>query len=262
MPSPRPYLTQRSQSRQGTKPFVPFVPLCEKKTPTAAFTVIELLLVIGVLSVMLAIIMPGTKALRDASNRRRAAAEATALAQAAIRYKTEYGFWPGELQPNNDGTCKLNSKVADKNNFLHLIISGPSTFTDDIEFTGNITPNVLRLRTTDSPSNEIYRAFSTVGDAASGQSHPGNPLNPRAIRFLDLQDEGVFDRVGYPDPWGQPYRLVMGLNPHSTFTFKVKNQAGAELYSFPISNTTCFAFSPGPPNLTSTNNIYSAGVQP
>lgn len=232
------------------------------RTSSTGFTVLELIVVIGVLSVLLAIIMPGNKALREASNRRRAAAEATSLAQAAIRYKTEYGFWPGEVVPHDsDPTAvKLNPKVENKSAFIDLIVSGPSTFTDDIEFESGATPNVLRLRTSDTPSNEVYQAFSTVGDADSGAFHPINPLNPKAIRFVDLQSEGDFDRVTYPDPWGQPYRIVMGLNPRSVFTFKVKNSAGAEIFRFPISNTTCFAFSPGPQSRDSTNYIFSAGV--
>jgi type II secretory pathway pseudopilin PulG len=67
--------------------------------PRVGFTVLELLIVIGVLTVLLAIMLPTIKTVRSASLRNRAQAEATALAQAAVHYKTEYGFWPGQLMP-------------------------------------------------------------------------------------------------------------------------------------------------------------------
>jgi type II secretory pathway pseudopilin PulG len=262
MTPPRPYLTQRRQSRKGTKPFVPFVPLCEKKTRTAAFTVIELILVIGVLAVMLAIIMPGTKALRDASNRRRAAAEATALAQAAVRYKTEYGFWPGELQPNNDaqGTCRL---VVDNGKMTPLIAYGNQNFLANLTAHDgggdDITADILKLSDDDSNGHRIYQAFSTVGHATS-PPHPMNPLNPRGIRFLDLQNEGNHLRVDYRDPWGQSYTLFTGLNPRGRFTYRV--EGGGMTFYQTVSNQTAFAFSLGSPDHRNTNLIYSAGVDP
>jgi len=220
-----------------------------------AFTVLELVMVIGVLSVLLAIILPTITTVRASALRRQAAAEATALVQAAIRYKTEYGFWPGQLERKGDLEVRPNSKIDNQDAILHLIVCGPEEFTDDIEV--EITnPNILRIN-----DNAVYQAFCTVGPA-SGSDYPLNPLNPKGIPFLPLTNENDFERVDYPDPWGHPYRLVMGLNPRSVFTVKIKRDSTV-IYEKPISNTVAFAFSIGPTAADrGVNYIYSAGVSP
>lgn len=62
---------------------------------TTGFTVLELMIVVGVFSVLLAIMLPVFRNVREASSRVRAKVEATALAQAVIQYKNIYGYWPG-----------------------------------------------------------------------------------------------------------------------------------------------------------------------
>ncbi len=212
-------------------------------------------MVIGVLSVLLAIILPTIKTVRAAALRRQAAAEATALAQAAIRYKAEYGFWPGQVVRKDDVSVRLNPKISQPHSMLNLIVCGPEEFTDDIEV--EITnPNILRIN-----DNAVYQAFCTVGPA-SGSDYPLNPLNPKGIPFLPLTNENDFERVDYPDPWGRPYRLVMGLHPRSVFTVKVRRD-NTVIYEKPVSNTVAFAFSVGPTTADrDVNYIYSAGVSP
>lgn len=224
-----------------------------RPAPRAAFTILELMMVIGVLSVLLAIILPTIKTVRAATLRKQAAVEATALAQAAIRYKTEYGFWPGQLIRKDDLTVQLNTKIDKKDEMLNLIVCGPTTFTDDLKV-DMPDPNILKLN-----DNEIFQSFCTVGPT-SGTDHPSNPLNPKAIAFLQLENEADFNAVDYPDPWGQPYRLVMGLHPSTVFTVHVKRN-NVVVYDFPVSNAIAFAFSLGPEGDQSTNYIYSAGVR-
>jgi len=211
-------------------------------------------MVIGVLSVLLAIILPTIKTVRAAALRRQAAAEATALAQAAIRYKTEYGFWPGQLERKDDLTVRLNTEIKKPDEMLNLIVCGPEDFTDDIEVDID-DPNILKIN-----DNAVYQAFCTVGPA-SGSDRPLNPLNPKGIPFLQLAHETDFERVDYADPWGRPYRLVMGLHPRSVFTVKVKRD-GTVIYNKPVSNTVAFAFSVGPEADRGITYIYSAGVTP
>ncbi len=212
-------------------------------------------MVIGVLSVLLGIVLPTITTVRAAALRRQAAAEATALAQAAVRYKAEYGFWPGQLERKDNLSVKLNQKIGNPDAILHLIVCGPEEFTDDIEV--EITdPNILKIN-----DNAVYQAFCTVGPA-SGSDHPLNPLNPKGIPFLPLTNENDFERVDYPDPWGRPYRLVMGLHPRSVFTVKIKRD-DTVIYEKPVSNTVAFAFSIGPVTADRGDNyIYSAGVSP
>ena len=73
---PPPFAPQRPQAARETVPAT---------SPRSAFTVLELVMVVGVLSVVLAVVLPTLKTVLDAALRKRAQAEATALAQAAIR---------------------------------------------------------------------------------------------------------------------------------------------------------------------------------
>ncbi|MCL2104055.1 MAG: prepilin-type N-terminal cleavage/methylation domain-containing protein [Kiritimatiellaeota bacterium] len=213
------------------------------------FTMLELIMVVGVLSVLLAIILPAPRMAREATLKKQAKAEATALAQAAIRYKAEYGFWPGEVLYDTDTAVKQNPNLPIP---AGMIAAGP------VEFTSNITMNEGAMGYLSLNTNEVYQAFSTVG-YPGGNGYKINPLNPKAIPFLDLKDETDFDRVNFPDPWGQPYRLIMGLNPKSMFTFEVSIN-NVKYHDVSVSNVTAFAFSMGPSGLYRTNYIYSAGV--
>lgn len=222
-----------------------------------AFTVLELLMVVGVLSILMAVVVPTIKTVHTAALRKRAQTEATALTQAVIRYKTEYGFWPGQLEVKSasDGTVKLRQEFADISGLVHLIASGPKTFTDKLQLSGEA--NVVKLNT-----NEIYRAFSRVGEPQGAQNLM-NPLNPKGIHFLSLSLEADPQRVGFTDPWGRSYIVFMGLNPRSTFTHTITAQgSGTPTHTVSISNAIAFAFSLGPDGDRSTNYIYSAGVAP
>ena len=232
---------------------------CKLKTgtgnsPQRGFTLLEMIVTVGVLSVVLAIIFPVVKSARTAALMKQARAEATALAQGAIRYKAEYGFWPGEMEYDAPDRVRPH---ASKPSPCGMIAAGPAEFTTKIQVSGSGPSGFLSLNT-----NEVFRAFSAAAYPAGGK-YAANPLNPKAIQFLDLRNETDFDTVGFPDPWGEPYRLIMGLNPQSTFTFSVtKNNNPNPDYFVSVSNVTAFAFSLGPDRRNSTNYIYSAGVGP
>ncbi len=220
----------------------------------AAFTVLELLMVMGVLSVLLAIVLPTIKTVRASVLRKQAKVEATALAQAVIRYKTEYGFWPGQLEEKNaaEGTVKLRAGFE-----TDTWLSGIISRFKNIGF--KVTSNDGSAEPVYIDENYAYRSFRQVGNK-SGETYQSNPLNPKGIRFLDLTNEEDAETVSYPDPWGNEYILIMGLNPRSLFTHEITAQG--KTYSVSVSNIIAFAFSFGAAGKNSTNYIYSAGVGP
>lgn len=219
----------------------------------SAFTVIELLIVIGVLSVLLAIVLPTIKTVRAAVLRNRAEAGATALAQAAIRYKNVYGFWPGQLKEKDDDTAELRPEFRGLSGFIPVIISGPQTFTSKIQSSGG-SGDPIPLN-----ENEVCQSFRRTGNKDGALFKP-NPLNPKSIQFLELSDETEREKAGFADPWGRNYVLFMGLNPGSTFTRTVT--IGTAAYTFSVKNTIAFAFSFGPDGESSTNLLFSAGAKP
>jgi len=220
-----------------------------------AFTVLELLIVIGVLSILLAIVLPTIKTVRASVLRNKAQVEATALAQAAIRYKNEYGFWPGQLEVKNTASGAVEVRADFRTaNWVSAIISRYENTDFSVSTTGTEPVYI--------DQNWTYQAFRRVGDG-SGNSFAYNPLNPKGIRFLDLAHESDAETVNFPDPWGRQYILVMGLNPRSTFTHTVTPSGGTSpSHKVSVSNTVAFAFSLGADGLQSTNYIYSAGVVP
>ncbi len=251
--------TPHSDARRSTCNDSPFANRYSRFATRSAFTVIELVMVCGVLSVLLAIILPTIKTVHDAALRKKAQSEATALAQAAIRYKIEYGFWPGQLEVKNaaEGTVQLREafKSALKSeNMISGIISRYGNSSFNVATTAGTEPVLM-------DENWAYQAFRRVGEK-SGTTFQTNPLNPKGLHFLDLANEDDDDHVNFPDPWGRQYILIMGLNPHSVFTHTVTAQGSSQpAHSVSVSNTIAFAFSFGPAGNLRTNYIYSAGVQ-
>jgi type II secretory pathway pseudopilin PulG len=234
-------------------------PVCR----SAAFTVLELIMVIAVLSILLAIAMPTIKTAREAALRKQAAAGATALVQAAIRYKNEYGFWPGQVVPHDsDKTLvKINPNLPDQP-WQPVIISRGGDTTFDLNLTtGDASIEIAYVDNATAP-NAVCRAFARVWQESPTTAPNDNPLNPRGISFLDLQHENNINNVAYPDPWGRPYVLLMGLNPRTMFTHEIKDAGGNVIARHSVSNQIAFAFSRGFPGLANTNLIYSAGVSP
>jgi len=237
----------------------PFPSLLSSK----AFTVLELIMVIAVLSILLAIAMPTIKTAREAALRKQAAAGATALVQAAIRYKNEYGFWPGQVVPHDsDKTLvKINPNLPDQP-WQPVIISRGGDTTFDLNLTtGDASIEIAYVDNATAP-NAVCRAFARVWQESPTTAPNDNPLNPRGISFLDLQHENNINNVAYPDPWGRPYVLLMGLNPRTMFTHEIKDAGGNVIARHSVSNQIAFAFSRGFPGLANTNLIYSAGVSP
>ncbi len=224
----------------------------QRSLSQTGFSIIELTLVIGVLSLLLAIILPTIKTVRAHALVNRAKLEATVLAQAAIHYKSVYGFWPGQVVEKDADTVKLGSDFGSQT-WTPVIIS---RYLNDSFTVSTSGADPIYLK--ENNGNGVYRAFRRVGEK-QGTTFKPNPLNPKGIHFLDLENEGDPLTVNFPDPWGHGYILFMGLNPKSTFTHTVT--AGTSTHSFTVNNTIAFAFSFGPDGANSTNYLYSAGVQ-
>jgi len=219
------------------------------------FTVIELLVVIGVLSLLLSIVIPTIKTVRAAALRNRAAVEANVLAQAAIHYKNVYGFWPGQLKPKSDTDSSLELRTGFKNQtgFISFIVSAPAGFTDQLTFSAEANTVIFNL-------NEVYQSFCRVGRRTGEKSLP-NPLNPKGIHFLDLVHEDDPSQATFLDPWGNAYALLTGMNEKSSFTLKNKSTGAVITH---LEGQCAYAISGGPDGFSesNTNYIYSAGVKP
>jgi len=224
----------------------------------SAFTIIELIIVIGIMSVLLAISLPTVKSIRMTAEKKKAAIQATLLTQAVIKYKHVYGFWPGQLEVksvNANGEAELELRNAFKNPSGTPVIISRYRNTD-FEPTSSTGIQLIYF-----DQNELYRALNTIDpDNKNGEIFLPNPLNPKQIDFIDLENERDSNRVSFIDPWGQEYIVMMGLNPKTTFTHTI-NVSNGQDYRIAVSNNIAFAFSRGPDGNLSTNYIFSAGVK-
>ncbi len=215
----------------------------------------ELLIVIGVLSILLSILLPVFHSTRKAALRSRAHIEATALAQAVIEYKNVYGYWPGMIKASSANQLKLNDDALENKALNWPLVS--KYCNDSFKVTVRQSDGSVK-EANYVTDNTLYRSLlpfdSSHLDTGAGKNL--NPLNPQRIRFIDLTDEQSPSSVSLPDPWGNQYIVVMGLNPATTFTQDF-TQNGTLVQRLSVSNLTAFALSRG---ADSTNYIFSAGV--
>jgi type II secretory pathway pseudopilin PulG len=145
-----------------------------------AFTIIELLGVMVVLSTLFGLILPAMKLSIRTAQKKQAAADATALAQAVIRYRQTYGFWPGPEAVADDAATSILIVATNLPAWADLAaLNLPASGTRDLA--------------------DVIRALLPSGDGA----------NPRGIRFLDIPASRLRDGDRFLDPWGAPYAIVI-----------------------------------------------------
>jgi prepilin-type N-terminal cleavage/methylation domain-containing protein len=93
-------------------------------TPTSAFTLVELLVVISIVGLLAGLLAAGIPRAMDAGKKAKAKGEATAIVAAVKAYKQEYGRFPGDLSKSNV-TFSSSSTTTVQN--LIKVLNGDST---------------------------------------------------------------------------------------------------------------------------------------
>jgi type II secretory pathway pseudopilin PulG len=143
-----------------------------------AFTIVELLGVMVVLATLFGLILPAMKLSVRTAQKKQAAADATALAQAVIHYRQTYGLWP----PGSE-TISADTVVAP------ILIVGDNL---PAWASQEILPSLAAAET-----NDLYKVIRALCD------------NERGIRFLDIPASRLRDGYTFIDPWGTPYAIVI-----------------------------------------------------
>ena len=214
-------------------------PVSRRPPRRSAFTIVELLGVVLTLATLFALILPAVKLSIRTAQKRQAAADATALAQAVLRYRQTYGFWPdADVQPPGDEDAPPTT----------LLVVDEVPAWADKDFPGWST-GVTRL-----DHAAVIRALLPGEDSDA---------NPRRIRFLDIPDARIDGDGRFLDPWGVPYALVI----HPLLD---SNSGSPSVGGRPVGWSEVVAFSFGPPGRvpdddssytrTAGNLIFSAGV--
>jgi type II secretory pathway pseudopilin PulG len=186
-----------------------------------AFTIVELLGVMVILATLFGLILPAVKLSIRSAQKKQAAADATALAQAVTRYRQTYGFWPGTEAVGDD------------------------TVTAPIRIVGTNLPawvNLAALNLDASGARELADVIHALIPSDDG-------TNPRGIRFLDIPVSRLRDGDYFLDPWGTPYAIV--IHPPGEIAGRPVGW----------SDVVAFSFGPPGRIVSAADNlIFSAGV--
>lgn len=204
------------------------------------FTIIELLGVILILAILFGLILPAVKLSARTAQKKQAAADATVLAQAVLRYRQTYGFWPG-----------AETAAADPEDSYTLFVeSGRPAWADPQ------TP--AWTRAIPIAQNTVIRALIPAAGSLAADG-----ANPRRIRFLDIPDARLDAEGRFLDPWGAPYAIVIHPPLEAPAGGEPEPGVGPKIAGRPVGWSEVVAFSFGPPGRTisaADNLIFSTGV--
>lgn len=182
----------------------------------SAFTLLELLAVITIISILLALILPAIGgAMRNARNAE-VSAEITRLETAIASFKAEYGIEPWDTivltedptQPNSAWSPDARTKL--RRIWPQFTFTGQIDFNDDGVFEGDSDPSHKNVTLTLSECLVFFLGGMQSGGDVIGFSK--NPLNPfskagqnRTARLMDFDNGRLVDTdsdgmLEYVDP--------------------------------------------------------------
>ena len=78
---------------------------------TAGFTFVELLVVVGIITILIAILMPALSKVREQANRLKCAANLHSIGHALVHYTQRYGRYPGGAVLEGPGNALTDAAV-------------------------------------------------------------------------------------------------------------------------------------------------------
>ena len=158
------------------------------KVNRTGFTLVELLVVIGIIAVLASILLPAINKAMLRADEAKAKAEAQSIMAAWKSYYNEYGRW----------------LVVSGNRFLRYYVPqnagerGMSPESTGILMTGFVMTNLM------------------YPDASAGgglNSHPAcTNYNPKRISFLEYRSDSINTNGDFVDPWDHVFKFMLDLN--------------------------------------------------
>ena len=187
-----------------------------KKSNTAAakrgFTLVELLVVIGIIAILAGMILPALSKAKDSAKKAQAKSEMQNISGAVRAYEAEYSRFPIPTQITKQLTT-LDYTFGT----MHMTGSSPRLLTNpkgeplwEIATEG-------RVKVSNAELVAILRAQERFrNDRWTSNRH--NKMNPKKISFLNAKDVtsttqgGVGTDGVFRDPWGSPYIVTVDAN--------------------------------------------------
>jgi prepilin-type N-terminal cleavage/methylation domain-containing protein len=197
--------------------------LMPKRRRRAAFTLIELMVVMAILTIMISLLLAGVNRVRIAAKRTNTHTEIRELGQGISMFKQKFSvdYVPSKIVLREDGAYVLNSADANRNkleldSINWLKSAWPFlTFPVDWNQNGSIQTNVAIDLEGDQCLVFFLGGINENGQLTGFSTNKRNPMDPTPQRigpFIQFQVDRLRDVRGvngfrsYIDPWKvQPY---------------------------------------------------------
>ena len=177
------------------------------------FTLVELLVVIGIISILAAMLLPALSGAKDSAKKAQAKTEMQNIAGAVRQYNAEYNRYP--IPPQISKTLTAASPDYTFGT-MHMTGSRSKLLKNN---KGESLPKIASSGRLQISNAEVVAILQGVEAFRNGRqtSNRNNKLNSRKVMFLNAKNAtntqpGVGLDGVYRDPWGNPYIVSVDGN--------------------------------------------------